>query len=186
MKRYLSLLCFMVMLTAQSAFGSVAVRLSNEELAKKADEIVIGRVKDISYVFDEKQKTPYTITTIAVERWIKGESKEREIKVRQLGGRFKEQQLFITGDARLNQDEKVLLFLTKGEEFRFILALSQAKFSVIKDEKTGEEKVVRDISQLGLGRFDNDGKLVIEKAIEKDPPLLLKDFIKEIETYLKK
>jgi len=172
------------LLVTLSASASVAVKLSNKELTQKADEIVIGTVKDISYVFDERQKTPYTITTITVEKWIKGSSKEREIRVRQLGGKFKDQHIFITGDAKLNPNERVLLFLTKGEEFRFILALSQAKFSIIKDEKTLEEKVVRDVSSLGLARFDKEGKLEVEKPTVEQP-VLLKDFVKEIESYLK-
>ncbi len=186
MNRYSIFLLLTIIFAASSLFASVAVKLSNEELTKKADEIIIGKVKDISYVFDEKQRTPYTLTTIVVEKWIKGESKEREIKVRQIGGKFKDQHLFITGDARLIQDEKVLLFLTRGEEFRYLLALSQAKFSIIKDPKTGEEKITRDISQLGLGSFDKEGKLVVEKISTPEPTIYLKDFIKEIETYLKK
>ncbi|MGB9600671.1 MAG: hypothetical protein ACP5QK_12980 [Myxococcota bacterium] len=184
MKRIFILFMFLIFAVNQ-LYASVAIRLSNKEMTEKADEIVIGTVKDISYVFDEKQRTPYTITTIVVERWIKGNSKEREIKVRQIGGKFGDQHLFITGDARLRPQEKVLLFLTKGEEFRFILALSQAKFSIIKDEKTLEEKVIRDMSQLGLSRFDKDGKMVIEKVTD-EKPVLLKDFVKEIESYIKK
>lgn len=184
MKKTYVVLFFMFLLTA-SVYASVALKLSNKEMTEKADEIVIGTVKEITYIFDEKQKTPYTISTIVVEKWIKGGSDEKEIRVRQIGGKFKDQHLFVSGDAKLKEGERVLLFLTKGEEFRFILALSQAKFSIIKDDKTGEEKVLRDISQLGLGSFDKDGKMIIEKP-SAEKPILLKDFIKEIESYLKK
>jgi|YNPNPStandDraft_1061719.scaffolds.fasta_scaffold48176_4 hypothetical protein len=167
-----------------SLYASVALKLSNKELAQKADEILIGTVKDISYIIDEKQKTPYTITTITVDKWIKGRSNEKEIKVRQIGGKFKDQQLFITGDARLNQGERVLLFLTKGEEYRFLLALSQAKFSIVMDERLKEEVVVRDMSSLGLARFNSEGKLEVENP-QPEKPIRLKDFIKEIESYIK-
>ncbi|MCX7958753.1 MAG: hypothetical protein N3B13_06875 [Deltaproteobacteria bacterium] len=172
-------------LIATSLYGSVALKLSNKEMSEKADEIIIGTVKNISYIFDEKQQTPYTISTITVEKWIKGNSKEREIKIRQIGGKINNQHLFITGDAKLKEGERVLLFLSRGEEFRFILALSQAKFSVIKDEKTGEEKVLRDISQLGLGSFDKEGKMVVENPVAEQP-VPLKDFIREIESYISK
>ncbi|MCX7944484.1 MAG: hypothetical protein N2746_08255 [Deltaproteobacteria bacterium] len=166
-------------------FASVALKLTNKEMTEKADEIVIGSVKEISYTFDEKQQTPYTITTIVVEKWIKGSAKEKEIKIRQIGGKVNNQHLFITGDAKLKEGERVILFLKKGEEFRFLLALSQAKFSIIKDETTGEEKVIRDISQLGLGVFDKDGKMRIEKS-SNESPVLLKDFLLEIESYINK
>lgn len=185
MKKVHFLVLLLLIFAAGHLYASVALQLSNKDMSEKADEIVIGTVKDVSYVFDEKQRTPYTITTIVVEKWIKGNSKEREIKVRQIGGKFGDQHLFITGDAKLVPQERVLLFLTKGEEFRFLLALSQAKFSIIKDDKTQEEKVIRDISQLGLGKFDKDGKMVIEK-VPSEKPVLLKDFLKEIESYIKK
>jgi len=175
----------LILIIPSLTFASVALQLSNKEMAEKADEIVIGTVKSIDYILDEKQQTPYTITSVSVERWIKGNSKEKDIRIRQIGGKFGDQQLFITGDARMKKGEKVLLFLKKGEEFRFVLALSQAKFSIIRDEKTGEEKAIRDISQLGLGKFDSAGKMIVEKQL-KEKPVLLKDFLKEIESYIKK
>ncbi len=183
MKKIYFVLALASVFIATTLFASVAVRLTNKEMTEKADEILIGTVKNISYVLDEKQQTPYTITVISVEKWIKGGSKEKEIRIRQIGGKFKDQHLFITGDAKLKEGEKVLLFLRKGEEFRFILALSQAKFSIVKDEKTGEEMVLRDISQLGFGSFDKDGKMIIQKP-EAEQMRALKDFVKEIESYI--
>lgn len=175
----------LLLITPSLLFSSVALQLSNKEMTEKADEIVIGTVKSIDYILNEKQQTPYTITTVSVERWIKGNSREKDIRIRQIGGKFGDQQLFISGDARMKEGEKVLLFLKRGEEFRFILALAQAKFSIIRDEKTGEEKVIRDISRLGLGKFDSAGKMIVEKPSE-EKPVLLKDFLKEIESYIRK
>lgn len=185
MKRAWILIVAMLLLVSDNLSGSVALRLSNREMAEQADEIVIGSVKEIDYIFEERTKTPYTITTIEVERWIKGGSKEKLIKIRQIGGRLKDQQIFVTGDARLVKGERVLLFLKKGEEYRFLLALSQAKFSIIRDEKNGEERVIRDTTNLSLGRFNEKGEFVILPPLE-EKPILLKDFIKEIETYIKK
>ena len=174
----------LVLLAAGAAAASIAMYQSNKDLALKSDEVVLGEIKAKTSFFDEKTNTPYTLTTVTVKEWVKGGAGEKEITVRQMGGKLGDKVMFVTGDARMDEGEEVVLFLKKGEGVRFLFAMAQAKFGVVRDAITGQKVIQREAKDLAVGEFNKDGKFEFVKAPQPVKPLLLKDFLSEIKDYI--
>ncbi len=174
----------LVLLAASAALASIAMHQSNKDLTLKSDEVVVGEVKGRTSFVDEKTNTPYTLTTITVKEWLKGGAGEKEITVRQMGGKLGDKTMVVTGDARMDDGEEVVLFLRKGEGVRFLFAMAQAKFGIARDPVTGQKIVQREAKDLAVGEFNKDGKFEFVKPAQPLKPVLLKDFVTEIKDYL--
>lgn len=173
-----------ILCAAIPAHASIAVYQSNKDLALKSDEVVVGVVKARTSYVDEKKNTPYTLTTVAVKEWIKGQAGEKEITVRQMGGALGDKTMVVTGDARFDIGEEVVLFLKKGDGVRFLFAMAQAKFSIVLDPATSQRVVKREAKDLAVGEFNKDGKFEFVKPQQPLKPVLLKDFLAEIKDYI--
>jgi hypothetical protein len=173
-----------VLAVAAAASASIAVYQSNKDLALKSDEVVVGEVKARSSIVDEKTRTPYTLTTVAVKEWVKGGAGEKEITVRQMGGKVDDKVMVVTGDARMEVGDEVVLFLRKGDGVRFLYAMAQAKFAIIRDPITGQKVVQREARDLAVGEINKDGKFEFMQAPQPIKPLTLKDFLTEIKDYI--
>lgn len=174
----------LVLLAAAPAPASIAMYQSNKDLALKSDEVLVGEVKARTSFVDEKTNTPYTLTTVTVKEWLKGGAGEKEITVRQMGGKLGDKVMFVTGDAKMDDGEEVVLFLRKGEGVRFLFAMAQAKFGVARDAATGQKIIQREAKDLAVGEFNKDGAFQFVKAPQPQKPVLLKDFLVEIKDYI--
>jgi hypothetical protein len=147
MYRKCSLFCHLsaiILLTvtflAQKGFG-LMVEIPLERLTKKADHIIIGKVKSIRCEWNEEKNKIYTYVTIDVERSIKGASDTGEVTIRHLGGTVDSVTMWVSDTPRFQDDEKVLVFLrpTQGTYFG-VAGMFQGKFTV-KDNKVVEKDI---------------------------------------------
>lgn len=197
--------------------ATVVKSYTTEEISKKSDAIVIGDCieKDAKWV----GKHIETTVTIQVQKNIKGDM-GKEIKITQLGGEIKKPIPIIQavpGMTSFSKGEKVLLFLGKPDEQKnakylsnntkskvkssipsspYVLGLSQGKYSIVIDPKTGEQKVSK--NNVMSDRFvetenmkktvSGKGKTVEETVAPLDYSQLqsLGSLVKEIEKYITK
>jgi hypothetical protein len=162
--------------------GTTMIELSVDDLAQQADLIFMGRCTGRSVHFNRDETLIYSDYTFKVEKVIKGKNVSEAV-LRQVGGEIGEIGLRMLGTARFLPLEDVLVFAGPGKrgpgeltEVRRLVGLSQGKFRIITDEKTGERYAVRDITELLLVR--NGGKK--DKALIQTP-IRLEDFIRQIE-----
>lgn len=174
----------LVLFAAALAPASIAMYQSNKDLALKSDEVLVGEVKAKTSFVDEKTNTPYILTTVTVKEWLKGGAGEKEITVRQMGGKLGDKIMFVTGDAKMDDGEEVVLFLRKGEGVRFLFAMAQAKFGVVRDPITGQKIIHREAKDLAVGGFNKDGAFEFVKPPQPLKPVLLKGFLAEIKDYV--
>jgi hypothetical protein len=117
-------------------------KLSLEELAKKSELIVTGRVIDKQSEWNKEKTRIYTRVTISVDEYHKGESSENAITVTLLGGEVGDVGELYTGTARFEKDEDVVLFLRKDLKGNLRVAGSnQGKYGIRTDEVTGKKMI---------------------------------------------
>lgn len=129
MKALTILLTVGVLLTSQWASGSVIRAYSLDELADEADVVVTGLVVASNSFWNEDKSVIYTHYTISVNRSFK-EDLGSTIVVRVMGGVVDGRELLVSGNARLQEGEQVLLFLRNHGEYSTIIGMSQGKFSL--------------------------------------------------------
>src|SRR5262249_32286046 len=130
---------------AAAARADVAPRWSDDQLSTFASVIVSGRVTRIGTGRDLKTGATHTYVTVLVATVFKGDVEDRQIIVKQLGGRLGEQVALVTGQAEFVRGEDVLLFLEVRPRDRtlYTSALWQGKWSIERDIATGERIATR-------------------------------------------
>ena len=86
--RILSLMSCALAVSAAAARADITPRWSDDELARFSSAIVEGRVTDVAVGRDIQTNDIYMYVTVAVDDVLKGDIAEREIVVKQLGGRI--------------------------------------------------------------------------------------------------
>jgi len=122
-----------------AARADVGPRWSDDQLAGFSSAIVAGRVTSIGTGRDLRTGAVHTYVTVAVETVFKGDIAEREIVVKQLGGRIGDQVSLVFGQAEFAAGESVLLFLEVRPRDRtlYTTALWQGKWTLERDQTTG-------------------------------------------------
>jgi len=85
------------------------------ELAKEAEIILVGTVKDIRSEWNREETLIYTYVTISVEDYLKGSTGSNEVVVRTFGGKVGVVSLFVEDTPNFEKGEKVILFLYQRE-----------------------------------------------------------------------
>lgn len=85
-------------------------------LAKHSDVILTGRVIHQKSHWNYNQSRIYTIATLEVEEYIKGNNLSKNLKVDYPGGEIDNIGELYTHTARLEDEELVLLFVKKSDE----------------------------------------------------------------------
>lgn len=159
-----------------AAFSTTVLELSLDSLGSRSDLIATGRCVSKRVHFNLDKTRIYTDWTVAVESVIKGGA-EGQIVIRQFGGEISDIGMKMTGTARFEQGEEVLLFAYKGEEgVMRLVGLGQGKFKIVTDKATGEKYALRDTSGLLLVSDDKGEKTRIPT------PVKLSDLIERIKT----
>ncbi len=138
--------------------ATVLLKMSMEELTASSEEIVQGKVKEITSQWDEKKTLIYSEIKVEVKERIKGEEERKEIVIRQLGGKVGDIRLKVIGVPVFQEEEEVILFLKKDKKQLkkfYVTGLSQGKFAVKK------EKVER--RSIPVRQFIGDIKHIIKK-----------------------
>jgi len=177
-------LALTALLAAQS-FGSTVLRFSNEELAKRADVIVHGKVTGQTCKAGEG---PIIMTeyTLEVTELLKGGTAgAKTFTFLALGGTLDGKGYAISGSATYAADEEVLVFLDAVHPktgCRHAIGLAQGKFTVKEEPESKKKFLVRDLG--GLRMVDSAGKPIEVKA--ETTKLYIDAFKKEIKGYLEK
>lgn len=139
--------------------GATVEPMSLDDLARRADFIVIGRCVALRADWNASGTRIYTYATIAVERFLKGGG-VREVTLRVLGGQVGGMAAIVPGSPTFNTGEEVLLFCVGGEaRMPTVLGLSLGKFTLTRDE-AGVRMVKRDLSGLTLADYRTDSRPV--------------------------
>ena len=140
----LSVLCALAV-SAVAARADIAPRWSDDQLAQFSSAIVEGRVTDVSVGRDVQTNAIYTYVTVAVDDVVKGDVPEREIVVKQLGGRIGDLTLAVSDQPTFSRGENVLLFLeTRPRDGTlYTTALWQGKWTLSVDAATGDRIALR-------------------------------------------
>jgi hypothetical protein len=99
----------LVALSSVPARADFAPRWSTSELVKQADVIVTGHVADVAAGWDGD--TIYTYVTLDLTAVLKGWVPERQIIIKQLGGRVDDLALLVAGQPSFTRGQDVLVFL---------------------------------------------------------------------------
>lgn len=130
-------------LSARAARADLAPRWSDTELVAFADVILTGQVTQVAAGWDHG--VIYTYITLDVGDVLKGWVPERQIVLKQLGGRVGDLALMIGGQAAFRRGEQVLAFLEARPRDRTLstTALWQGKWNIDTDSATGQKVAAR-------------------------------------------
>lgn len=131
-----------------AALATVMVQLSLGQLTREADTIVLGHCTNKRvYKVGNMIYTEYTIQSYDV---LKG-STAPELKITQPGGAVDGKGVYVSGVARFNPLEEVMLFLTREKNgSRDIVGWSQGKFHIYYDENSGKKMALQQMGGVGV------------------------------------
>jgi hypothetical protein len=143
---------------ASVAEGTTIEPMTLDEMAQRADFILIGRAVGSRADWSADHTRLYTYVTFEVERFLKGGAGEREVTIRLVGGEVAGIRVMVPGTPQFAQGEEVLLFCVgKRARVPTLLGLSLGKFTMRRDEN-GERVLKRDISGLVLANYRTDSR----------------------------
>jgi hypothetical protein len=119
---------------SQSGAGIVE-KLTVEELASRADSILVGEVTDIA-CYEEGEGNIYTLVTLRVEQTIKGETEE-VVNVRVPGGELNGQAMWVEDAPSFQMGEGVVVFLEEREGIFTVVGGFQGKFTIDNNNMVG-------------------------------------------------
>lgn len=105
-----SLLCS-VMALPQILHSTTMIRMSDFDLARDADAIIMGKVTDTWSEWGENGRYIYTYGAVAVERVIKGVTNGKDYLVKRPGGVIGETVMEVHGTPVFKAGDEVILFL---------------------------------------------------------------------------
>lgn len=179
-----NVLCALLVLSGV-ALASTVLKLDDQELTRRADVIVHGKVtKATARSLDAKiVVTDYELDVIEFLKG--GDSAARVFSFTSLGGKLQDGSGFaISGAPTYSVGEECILFLDvvhPKNGCRTAIGLAQGKFTVKTEPDTSKKHLVRDLG--GLRLVDKDGRIVGIQAAD-GPKLYLEPFVKEIKAYV--
>lgn len=108
-------------------------RLGLEELAKRANAIVVGTVTGARTYWSAGGKLILTEYTIEVDETVKGNS-GRTISVTTIGGRIGDIELHVSGMPSFQKGENAVVFVETSGAYQTVLGLEQGKFTLTNGE----------------------------------------------------
>ncbi len=152
-----------------SSLATTVVRLSLDDMVRKAQSIVHGKVHSRSTHWSTNGKLILTTYTMDVEETIKGPV-SKSVELTTIGGKIGDLTLYVSGMPSFETGEEAVVFIENSGGYSVFVGLSQGKFSV----KNGE--VANSVAALTFP----DGK-------EASPPLKMRveDFMRQIQGRLR-
>jgi hypothetical protein len=177
-----------VLALAPPAGSSTVVRLSNKDLADRADQILHGKCASQESHLSDDGSFIWTEYTLEITERLKGQDDGRKtFTFRSLGGVVGDRGYAISGAATFKNGEEVVCFLDVPHPkngCRHTIGLAQGKFSVVVDEPTQEKFVERDLD--GLKLLDPRTNRVEPASPQTSPRLRFVPFMNEIRGFVKK
>jgi hypothetical protein len=128
MKRFVSLATLLI-LVALPCFATTVERLSLDDMVKKAQSIVHGRVRDARVHWSADGRLIQTTYTIDVDETLKGQA-AKSVELTTIGGKIGDLTVIAAGMPSFAVGEESVVFIEKSENVSTVVGLSQGKFSV--------------------------------------------------------
>ncbi len=145
--------------------ASTVLAVPLDEMARRADQILTGRVVGVRSQVSARRTSIHTFVTIEVDQWLKGGRGGSLVTLRVLGGEAGGYRLVVAGAPSFQLDEEVLVF-TDGGAARVptVFGLAQGKFRLETDPGTGERVLHRGLA--GLNLADESGRTLAHQEAE--------------------
>ena len=178
----------LALVAAAAAGAAVLPWMSLEEIAGRAEVIVLGTVESAESAWSEDGRIIVTRATVSVERALKGGPRSRVV-VETLGGRVGDQTMIASGAPVFRVGERLVLFLEPagvsgadaaggGAGPRAVVGWNLGRMIVRRDPRTGRDLVEDRTS--GSLYLDRQGRPVGPERSGKGPAEL-QQFLGEIE-----
>ncbi|MCI0416298.1 hypothetical protein L0222_26285 [bacterium] len=180
-----SFLCIAMVLIVPCLYALTVLPLTDEQMAKKAEMIVVGRVLSAHYDTDKVDNHPYTYIHVRVSEYLKGKSVSRDLTLKTLGGIGPKIGMYVPGAANFYRDEEVLLFLERRNDGSlFPIGLFLGKYSIYRDPGTGRKLVVR--SEDGLGKYSPEPRETVIRDLGPEQKIFFEEFRQRIRQFVQK
>jgi hypothetical protein len=119
---------------ASRSHATTVERLALEDLVKKSNKIVVGKVTNArTYWGGSNGKLILTTYTLEVEESIKGQP-ARTLELTTIGGKIGSMQLYVAGMVSFERGENAVVFIENAGPYSLVVGLSQGKFTVSNGE----------------------------------------------------
>ena len=148
-------------LFAGTAHATTMETLTFEELTYVADLVVEAVVQSTAVERVEGSEYLRTVTSLRLSHVLKGDAMEGdEIDVLVLGGRLGSEETHLESAPVFAPDERVLVFLEHRKGEWRVVGLSQGKLTLVEEEDTARDVIVRVQPPRGLLRFEESAVLL--------------------------
>jgi hypothetical protein len=121
--------CSLVLVLGVGTGYAAMLKLPMEDLARKADTIVLGTVTQQESAWDAQHTAIYTTVTLAVERVLVGTAAE-VVALQVAGGSVGNMGMRTSTDAVFQEGERVIVFLDTSPVPSTVVGMQQGKFEV--------------------------------------------------------
>jgi hypothetical protein len=113
-----------------------------EELAQRADVVVVGKVIEVRSEWNEDRSRIYSNVTVQVDEHIKGAESQQSVVIATLGGEIGGVGEVYSHTARFKADEQVIVFAAADQRGQLrVVGGDEGKLTVTKDKVTGLQMV---------------------------------------------
>jgi hypothetical protein len=181
--KFPALLTMLLFVVFSSANAITVLPISEKELTKRATIIVTGVVEDVYSAYNPEGTTIYTYITVDVTSSLKGDLKENNIILRQVGGMVGDRELTLPGAPDYEPGDELLVFAGPfgKTEYYGVLGIFYGKYDIKVDPSTGKKTV--NGSSFTVTHVDPETSEELPR-IERPDPFFLDNFISEINSYL--
>lgn len=127
-----------------SASATTLVRMSLDQLAQAASEVIKGHVVSQASQWNAAHTEIVTLTTIAVDSNQKGNTPSTVV-VQQLGGTVGHYRVYVPDTVHFFPDAKYMLFLehvpSSSSNYQ-IVGMMEGAYRIYSDQRTGQERVI--------------------------------------------
>jgi hypothetical protein len=135
------LVCVLMSFVIGSAIGQTQ-QMRLEDLAKKAEAIVVGKVSNVKSEWNKEKTRIYTKVTVDVGEYVKGETADKTLVITQLGGEVDGVGELYSHTPRFSKEEEVLLFVKKDKKNNIVIeGGEQGKYKIMMNGPNGEKTV---------------------------------------------
>jgi hypothetical protein len=167
MKARKSMICFstiFVFVLMHLVLGRVSAQTEKirlEDLAKKAEVIVVGKVTDVRSEWNADKTKIITKVSLDVDEYVKGEPAGKTMVITHMGGEVDGVGELYSHTPAFSKGEDVLVFVKKDNKNNLNVAGgNEGKFKVTKNESTGERMLQ---SNLSLKNFTSMVKTALKQ-----------------------
>lgn len=157
---FLALFIFSVSLPAKA---SAVVKMTFDEIVSDADIILSGKVTQVEAKREQNPRTGknsiYTYVTVESDQVLRGSLKGSTYTFRMLGGAIPGEPIgeMLVGAPEFKLDQEIFLFLKNDSSLYCpVVGLSQGRFNLRTDQKTGYKMVYDNYNNPVTGAFINN------------------------------